>query len=370
MAARRSVLICGGGIAGATLACLLGRSGHAVALVEQDQGVRSSGNPVDVRGPAFDVVARLGVLPRLRELATRVRRLVVVDAAGRPVAALSTRRDPDRELEIPRSDLAAALLTEAEAVAEVRFDETIEALASDAGGVDVTLARGGARRVDLVVGADGLHSRVRRLAFGPDGEFVTPLGMFVATLVLGDAGTAPDTVLLHNEPGAATALHPGRDRGGVAFLFRSRRAVDLRDRAATDAVLAERYAGAGWRVPELLAAYAAAEDVWFDAVSRVRVPAWSRGAVTLLGDAASCISLFGEGSSAAVQGAAALAGALDRTSRDVPAALARYEATHRPVVRRLQRGAPVAAHLLVPASPAGLALRDRALRAAARLRLG
>ena len=119
-------------------------------------------------------------------------------------------------------------------------------------------------------------------------------------------------------------------------------------------------------MPEFLAAYLAATDTYFDAVSRVRMSTWSTGLVTLLGDAASCISLFGEGSSSAIQGAATLADALDATPRDVPAALTRYEAQHRRVTMRGQRVAPIAAHLLVPTSRTGIAIRNAALRLTSR----
>ena len=367
-AAPLDVLICGAGIAGATLACLLGRAGHRVVVVERDQGVRSSGAPVDVRGPAYGVVERLGLLPRLAELATAVRRVAFVDAAGRTVAELRTRRDPDRELEIQRGDLSAALVDAARSSAELRFDDSVTAARPDEHGVQVTLSSGGARRFDLAVGADGLHSTFRRLAFGPETEFVTPLAIHIATVRLGEPMDRTDTVVIHNEPGAAIALHPVTGTPGAAFLFRSADGVDPRDPAATTALLTRVYGGSGWRGPELLAAYRAAPDTYFDTVSRVRLPVWSQGHATLLGDAASAISLFGEGSSAAVLGAAVLADSLRRFPRDVSAALARYEATHRPITERWQRGAPVAARLLIPATRRGIALRNGALRLASRVR--
>jgi 2-polyprenyl-6-methoxyphenol hydroxylase-like FAD-dependent oxidoreductase len=139
----------------------------------------------------------------------------------------------------------------------------------------------------------------------------------------------------------------------------------VRDRDAAAALLARRYRSVGWRVPELLAAYLGAPDTYFDAVSRVRVPRWSTGPVVLLGDAASCVSLFGDGSSAAIVGASALATALEH-SPDLPAALARYERAQRVTVRRGQLIAPLASHVLVPAGGAGIRTRDAVLRLAFR----
>jgi 2-polyprenyl-6-methoxyphenol hydroxylase-like FAD-dependent oxidoreductase len=360
------VLICGGGIAGSTLACLLARRGHRVTVVERDRGVRSSGNPVDVRGAAFDVVERLNLVSRLEGAATSVRRLVFVDTDGQPVASMATRRSRDREVEVPRAELSAALVDAARAEAEFRFDDTIVRIHDDGRGVDVTFEHAAPERFDLVVGADGLHSRVRRLAFGPDADYVTSLGMYVATVHLHDSLERADTVWMFNEPGAATAVHPGAGKPGAAFMFRSSASVNPLDADAVERLLTAVYGHAGWRAPELLAAYLAASDTYSDTVSRVRLPMWSAGLVTLLGDAASCVSLFGEGSSSAIQGAATLAESLDTLPRNVPSALTRYEATHRTATMRGQRAAPIAAHLLVPTSRTGIAIRNAALRLTSR----
>jgi 2-polyprenyl-6-methoxyphenol hydroxylase-like FAD-dependent oxidoreductase len=233
--------------------------------------------------------------------------------------------------------------------------------------VEAEFERGSSALFDLVVGADGLHSTVRRLAFGPESEFVTPFGMYLASVPLDEPLDRQDTVTVHNTPGAAVAVHPGRGNPGVGFFFRSASTVDPRDGEATSDLLRRTYHGAGWRAPELLSTYLASTDRYFDAVTRVRVPNWSRGPVTLLGDAASSVSIFGEGSSAAIAGAAALARALDRPGQRLQAALRHYETDHRPAALRGQRGASAVSHLLVPATRLGIQARNRTLRAWSRL---
>jgi 2-polyprenyl-6-methoxyphenol hydroxylase-like FAD-dependent oxidoreductase len=306
----------------------------------------------------------LGLVPILSDHATAVFRLVLVDDVGRPIASMPTRRSRDRELEIPRSALTMVLVDEARNDAEFRFGDSIRKLEIGERGVDVTFHHAASERFDLIVGADGLHSTVRRLAFGPESDYLTHLGLYVATVGLIGPADRADTIVMHNQPGAATALHPSTGSPIAILIFRSPTRIDPRDAEAASRLLTQTYQGAGWRSREILTTYCQAPDSYFDAVSRIRVPRWSRGRITLLGDAASCVSLFGEGSSAAIVGASTLARSLGTHAQDIPVALARYEATHRPVTARGQSLAPMASHILVPASATGIKLRNRLLQLA------
>ena len=365
---QRTVLISGAGVAGPTLAFWLARSGFRPTVVERSEGQRSSGNPVDVRGEAMDVADRMGVLPRLREAATSVSCLAFVTASGRRVGRIAVGKPNGAELEVPRADLAAVMYDAAREQAEFLFGDSITALRQDASGVDVTFDKGAPRRFDLVVGADGLRSQVRRLAFGPAFGYVRHLGMYVATLQLGYQAADPGAVLMYNLPGRSVSVHPVNGNAMAAFIFRSPAipGLDNRDTAACKRIVLEAYRDGGWELPRLLDRVSAADDLYFDSVSRVRLPVWSRGRVALLGDAASCMSLFGNGSSLAISGAATLARTLCATPDEYTAAFRAYEDEHRVRVRPTQRGRLIAGALLVPATRAGITARDLAVRVVGR----
>jgi 2-polyprenyl-6-methoxyphenol hydroxylase-like FAD-dependent oxidoreductase len=366
--ASRSVLISGAGVAGPTLAYWLARQGFRPTVVERSQGLRSSGNPVDVRGPALPVAEKMGIMPALRDAATRAVAMSVVGDSGRQLArvGLAATRSAagSREVEIPRADLAAVLHEAAHDDAEFVFDDTIVALHQDEGGVDVTFDRTAPRRFDLVVGADGLHSTTRRLVFGQEQDFARHLGVYVATMPLGGPVEDPDVVLMYNTPGRLVSIHPSRGDALVAFIFRGPEiaGVDYRDTGRHKRIVADAYPGAGWRVPELLDRLRDTEDLYFDSVSQVRLPAWARGRVALLGDAASCVSLFGDGSSLAMAGAFTLASALAANPADHGAALRRYETEHRTLTEPKQRNVGRAAALLLPRTRLGIAARNLAAR--------
>ncbi|MEU4155385.1 FAD-dependent monooxygenase [Actinoplanes sp. NPDC026670] len=350
-------LISGAGIAGPTLAYWLARQGWRVTVVERAGALRSGGNPVDVRGPALPVAERMGILPRLRESATHATTMRVIGPSGRTVARLPMSASGD-EVEIPRSDLAAILADTVRDDAELLLDDTITTLRQDPGGVDVTFERAAPRRFDLVVGADGLHSTVRRLAFGPESTFVQPVGLYVATMPFGGPAETPSEVLLYNTPGRLVSIHPSRGEAVVAFIFRG----EGLDRHAPHEAINGTYRGEGWRVPELLDRLRAIPDPYFDEVSRVTMPAWSTGRVTLLGDAASCVSLLGDGSTMAMTAAYTLATALAEHPGDPATAVHRYEVAHRRLVIPKQRGIGRAAGMLVPATQLGLATRNLGAR--------
>jgi 2-polyprenyl-6-methoxyphenol hydroxylase-like FAD-dependent oxidoreductase len=274
------VLICGAGVAGPTLAYWLARNGFRPTVVERSQGQRSSGTPVDVRGPALAVAEAMRLLPALRAAATQTTAMRLLAASGRPIARVAMPASNTAGaggIEIPRGELAATLFAAARDSAEFVFDDTITALRQDEHGVDATFARSAPRRFDLVIAADGLHSAVRRLAFGPEGDFVRHAGLYVATMPLGEPVDHAREVLIYNTPGRLVSIHPSRGNALVAFIFRGRARPDFdyRDVHQHRRLVTEAYAGVGWRVPHLLDRLQDTEDLYFDSVSQVRLPTWS-----------------------------------------------------------------------------------------------
>jgi 2-polyprenyl-6-methoxyphenol hydroxylase-like FAD-dependent oxidoreductase len=361
----KSVLISGAGVAGPILAYWLARNGFAPTVVERAAAQRSSGNPVDVRGPAFAVAEKMGLLSRLRAAATSTTGLAFVDAQGRRKSRVDLLGSRATEVEVSRTDLASIIIDAVADSAEFIYGDSISALSQDGGGVDVAFERGASRRFDVVIGADGQHSMVRRLAWGPETDFVTHRGLYVATLPV-ERGLNPTTdVLLYGMPGRLASVHPVHGDGGIAaFIWRSSPVpgYDYRDTDQHKRIVERAYAGGGWIVPELIERVRDAGDLYFDAVSQVRLDTWSRGRIGLLGDAASSVSLFGDGSSLAMTGAYTLAQALAEHHNDLEQGLNAYEYTHRKLTAPKQNGFAAAATLMVPATRLGVTLRDNGAR--------
>ncbi|WP_406233827.1 FAD-dependent monooxygenase [Nocardia sp. NBC_01009] len=364
----KTVLISGAGIGGSTLAFWLARRGFEVTVVERAAGARSSGNPVDVKGPAVDVVEQMGVMPQLRAAGSDVSRMSFVDSRGRQVAHVDLKAFQGsagaREVEVPRADLANILLDAGREQYEFLWNDTITDLAQDSAGVDVTFAAAPPRRFDLVIGADGLHSAVRRSVFGEETAFLTHQGIYVATLRIAEPFGSDREVLIYNTPGRALAVHPTRGQAVAAFMFRHKGipGYDHRDTAQHKRTLIEAFTDQGWRVPEMLDRVRDTDDLFFDSVSKGELPQWSDGRIALLGDAASCVSLFGDGTTLAIAGAYTLAEALTADPDDHEAAFRNYERQHRMVVEPKLNGVTAAAALLIPATRAGIAIRNAATR--------
>jgi len=359
----RTALVVGAGIAGSTCAYFLSRSGVTVTVVERAGAQRSSGSPVDVRGPALAVVDRMHLLPQIRAAATSVSRLVAVDGNGRAIGWIPTQASRTG-IELPRQELCTLLSSAASEYADFRYDDTVTGITEVGAGVDVTFERAAPGRFDLVVGADGLHSTIRRLVFGPDRQFVSHLGLCIATAMLDRPSKDAHTVLVHSTPGRAVFVHPTTGREGCAFIFRHPALSDdeRTDPGKQERLLAATYQGARWRVPELLESIRGRDDLYVDNVSRVELERWSRGRILLVGDAANCVSLLGEGSSMAIVGAAGLARGLAGFPAEVGEALGHYERLHRRRLRPHHIGASVVGHVLVPASRAGITARDAGFR--------
>jgi 2-polyprenyl-6-methoxyphenol hydroxylase-like FAD-dependent oxidoreductase len=308
---------------------------------------------------------------RIRQAGTDVTAMIFVNATGRRVGRVNLQAlqqaAGSREVELPRGDLASILYQASRDHAEFLFDDSIVALDQDEHGVSATFQRAHPRRFDLVIGADGLHSAVRRLAFGPESDFVQHMGLYVATMRLDGLDALIEggrEVVMYNTPGRAVAIHPSRSDALAFFAFRSPAVpgFDYRDIAQHKRLLNAAFADDAWQVPELLNRVQAAKDLYFDSVSQVRVRPWWRGRVALVGDAASCVSLFGDGSSLAMAGAFTLAEQLAASPGDHRSAFRCYEANHRTLVDPKQRNIPRAAPLLIPATRPGILARNLATR--------
>jgi 2-polyprenyl-6-methoxyphenol hydroxylase-like FAD-dependent oxidoreductase len=356
----RSVLISGAGIAGPSLAYWLGRLGDRVTVVEQAAGPRTSGAAVDFPGDQLALLTRMGVLDEIRAAQTGMGDQVIVDAAGRrrssfPAAVFSG------EVEIDRADLARILHDHSAPHAEYVFGDRIVAMEQHADGVDVTFASGTARRYDLVVGADGLHSVVRRLTFG-DGHR-HHLGYCAASFEVPNTFGLDHSGVIHNAPGRYVGVASARDtsRAIVALMFAAPEPAHLRgDLDGQKALLAEHFADVGWRTPELLAALRDVSDLYFAPLSQVRLDRWSAGRVVLLGDAAWCAGPGGNGTGHAMLGAYTLAGELARAGHET--AFARYEDVMRAPVTKSQKFAAGAGKHLVPPTERAIRRRDTTYR--------
>ncbi|MBZ4324458.1 FAD-dependent monooxygenase [Streptomyces huiliensis] len=367
------ILISGGGIAGPALAYWLRRAGFSVTVVERAPAPRPGGQAVDLRGAGRTVVERMGLLAEARALSLDQRGFACVDASGRIRARMTADSFGGEgiisEIEILRGDLAR-LLYEATGPGhetEYLFDDTITELDEDASGVTVGFRSAGTRRFGLVVGADGPHSVVRGLAFGPEREYVRPLDLYTAWFTAVDGPDLDGWFMMHNAPGGRVATaRPGRHSGEIkaGLSFRSPPlGVGRRDADAHRALLAERFAGVGWETPYLLRAAREASDFFFDSMGQVRLDRWSRGRVVLLGDAGYCPSpLTGLGTSLALVGAYVLAGELAAAGGDHRVAFPRYDRVMRPYVDRAQELPPGGAAGFAPASALGIRLRNLSIR--------
>ncbi|WP_405164746.1 FAD-dependent monooxygenase [Nocardia sp. NBC_01499] len=363
------VLIVGAGIAGPALAYWLARNGYRPTVVEHARQLRSGGSAIVVKGPAIPVAERMGILPPLRELATRNRSLTLLDPAGKPVLRLPSSSGESPTVEVTRADLSEVLHRSARGDAEFVFDDTVTALDQDEGGVDVTFRRSAPRRFDLVIGTDGMHSTVRRLVFGPERQFVRDLGLYGATVPLEpDAIDDPSELTMLTVPNRMLVVHPSRTTPLAIFTFRAARPAphDRKNIALHKQTVADAYADVRWRAPELVAAYLDHPAPYFDPLTTVRMPSWSRGRVVLLGDAAAATALLGDGSSMAMAGAYALAEELAAHHGDHARAFATYESRLRREVRPRQRRVGLLARLLVPSTRSGLVVRNTVGRAVGR----
>jgi 2-polyprenyl-6-methoxyphenol hydroxylase-like FAD-dependent oxidoreductase len=364
----KSVLISGAGIAGPALAFWLKAAGYEPTIVERASALRSGGYVIDFWGLGYDLAERMGLIAEISRIGYHVREVRIVNDAGHRVAGFGTavfsELTAGRFVTLPRSTLSRLLFGKLRDSVETIFGDEIVALEQETDCVRVALEHAGERRFDLLIGADGLHSAVRKLAFGPQSGFEKRLGYAVAAFEA--SGYRPrdeDVYLMYGEPGRMLGrftLHDNRTL--FLFIFAANAFPDTLE--AQKALLRDLYGRGGWECRKVLGELDATDELYFDSVSQIKMQNWSRGRVALVGDAAFCVSLLaGQGSALAMIAVYMLAGELSASQGRYQQAFASYEPRLRSYIAAKQRGAERFARAFAPRTRAGLNFRNLVIKA-------
>lgn len=374
------ILICGGGIAGNALAFLLSKLGHTITVLERFPSLRTTGLQIDLRGHGIQVLQRMGLEDSFRSRGAPEQGTRAVDRSGNVRAFFPANRSGKglqsftTDYEIMRGDLCRMLFEENKGAVRYVFDTTVESLEQDGKVVDVKLANGESGRYDLVVGADGVGSRIRKkfVRAGKTDGFNPIKDLYIAYFTIPSKAQSEDEFVatVYMAPGGRGIMtRRNRDDALQIYMSCQNSLPKLRDCRPGDVAVekeafAEIFQGAGWQTEEIIRAMATTDDFYLERMGLVQLDAWSKGRVTLVGDAGYCPSAnTGMGTTSAFVGAYVLAGEIAKHCGDteksaggdgLPAALAGYEQRFRPFMAQVQEG--VSEGLGLPTSAFGIGI--------------
>ena len=374
---RQRVLISGASVAGPVTAYWLSRFGFQPTVVERtaEHRVGGGGHAVDLFGPSIEIMSWMGALDQVQAARTQTEIVTLIRPGKRPVdidAARLAEGVSDSHVEVMRGDLAQIAYDLSRDEVEYVFGDSISSLTDTGSEVEVTFEHGPPRTFDLVIGADGLHSLTRRLTFGDEHQFLHFLGGYLAVFSLPNYLGLEGRMLASSGVDRAVALYPVRQVGQARalFLLRSREqlAGDNRDPAGQQRRLRALFSDLGWEVPRLLDEMQKADDLYVDSISQIQMNTWSRGRVTLVGDAGySPGPAVGGGTSLAVVGGYVLATELAAAVGDHEAGFAAYERALAGAVRHSRSIGPAVLATLIPRSATQVWVMAQAMRLLPRL---
>ena len=301
------ILISGCGIAGLTAAYWLSRSGHNCTIIEKRLDLSDQGYMIDFYGTGFDVAERMGMIEELREKHYYIPKLVFVDGNGRRRAELNVQKFRKslrfRHYNFMRGDLASVLYDNKPTDCEVIFGQSISAICLTRNKVGVNLQNGDRFEFDLLIGADGIHSQVRKLLWGDESRYSRFLGHYVACSVIDNFLDDKDTFYSYIEPGKQAAVYPIRGNKLATFFIFPSSDPRVRIKEEQLQLLDDHFGSMGWIVPQCLERTKNDSRLYFDAVSQIELTSWYQNRVVLLGDACHCLTLLaGQGASLAMAG--------------------------------------------------------------------
>jgi len=363
------IVISGAGIAGLTLGTLLKEQGHDVVVVERDASLRLEGYMMDFFGTGWDVAERMGLVDALHEIHYPIDAMDYVDAQGHTYLHLPIARVKDalkgKYTYLRRPDLERIVSERSQqSGVTIRFSTTISAIEEKATEVLVAFEPGNTESFDLVIGADGVHSRVRELVFGPEKQFDRFLGYYVAAFHIPKHDYAIGRALkLYEEVDRLAGFYPiSESVMDATYIFRHENAGFV-PRSERLPLVRKKFKGAGWIAETVLLDYVSTEPIFFDSVTQITMNSWSKGRVALIGDACGCLTLLaGQGSHMAMAGAYVLANELQKNNGDYKTAFHSYETFLKPAVQKKQQEAARLSKRFVPSSRSITPLRHLVMK--------
>jgi len=310
------------------------------------------------------VVRRMGLLERIITASLPPRKMTFLDARGVPLSAAppKTEHEPEEEYEIERDDLLDMLFNEVQGQAEFLFADSIAGLEQSAEEVAVTFTSGRKQSFSLVLGCDGTHSAVRKMCFADESLCLLFLQNYFSLTIVDKLLIEEDTSQMFSVPGKTIMLNAYNGKTDIAFCFSSENEIqyDRRKQEEQKRMIREHFEGQGWRARELLDEMSRCDNFYFDKLCQVRMESWTKGRVTLVGDAGYCPSpAAGMGGSVAILGAAALADALRRHPHDFRTAFQEYDESFRPIAQGIQAHAvEIGLEMFMPRSEEAIERRN------------
>lgn len=366
----KNILISGAGIAGTTLAFWLKKFGFNPTIIEIAPKLREGGYAIDFMGAGYDVAEKMGIIPLLEKADINVSKVGFVDTNNNEKGSMNYAKIKklmnNRAFTLLRSDLTKVIYENLNNEVEIIFGDTIEKVEQTKENIIVTFRSGKSRSFDLLVGADGLHSVVRNLTFGSEEQFEKYYGYYTSSFTLENYSPKNRAFLMCNVPGKQAAVYAYSDKKTATFfVFASpdKLKYDHHDVNKQKQILKDEFMNMGWRCPEILSRIDSSPDFYFDSISQIKMDNWSKGRVTLVGDACDCPSLLsGKGSTLAMTGAYILAGELKQANGNYEIAFKNYEDLFKPFISKKQKSAQGFAKSFVPKSNFGIWVRNQALK--------